>query len=93
MKTSSTRSTDTKEQKLGTNFLRPLSHLSAVIYSPKTSATSLASISAISNLYRVDATFITLEDQPHSTIIAISSELKKTHERIGQILAGNLNHA
>jgi hypothetical protein len=75
------------------NLLQPLSKLSAVIFSPKTNAASLPSISAISNLYRVDATFITLEDLPHSTITAISFELKKTHERIGQILAGNQNLA
>jgi hypothetical protein len=36
---------------------------------------------------------ITLEGVPDSITTAISFELKKIHERIGQILAGNQNHA
>lgn len=54
--------------------------------------TNSLSISESSNLFPGDVTFTTLDGLPNSTITAISSELKKTLERIGQILAGNQNH-
>ncbi len=45
------------------------------------------------NSYPEVAISIMLEGVPDSITTAISFELKKIHERIGQILAGNLNHA
>jgi hypothetical protein len=61
--------------------------------SPDQNKISSYSILPILNSSREVDISITLEGVPDSITTAISFELKKTHERIGQILAGNLNHA
>jgi hypothetical protein len=60
---------------------------------PDQNKISSSSTSPISNSSREAAISITLVGVPNSTTTAISFELKKIHERIGQILAGNQNHA
>jgi len=59
---------------------------------PDQNKISSYSTSPISNSSREAAISITLVGLPDSTTTAISFELKKIHERIGQILAGKQNH-
>jgi hypothetical protein len=67
--------------------------MSVEAFSPSQSKISSYSISPTLNSYPEAAIYITLEGVPNSITTAISFELKKIHEKIGQILAGNLNHA
>ena len=64
-----------------------------VTYSPGTNEINLSNTSESSNSYPVAVTCIMQGDQQPSITTVIYLELKKTHERIGQILAGSLNHA
>jgi hypothetical protein len=60
---------------------------------PDQNKISLYSTLPTSNLSQAVDISITLEGVPDSITTAISFELKKIHERIGQILAGNQNPA
>ena len=75
------------------NLHERLSTLSAETCSPETNVIPSWNLSVGSSSFRVAVIFTTPDGPPHSITTAISSELKKTHERIGQILAGNQNLA
>lgn len=82
-----------KGQKLGMNSPELLFTTYVTALSPDQNKISSYSTLPTSNSFREVDISITLEGVPDSITTAISSELKKTHERIGQILAGSQNHA
>lgn len=75
------------------NSQEPLFTMYVTALYPDQNAISSFSTLPTLNSYPEVAISIMLEGVPDSITTAISFELKKTHERIGQILAGKQNHA